>query len=287
MTKERSTKGSQAINWLKSLFKKEASEPYSKTNLLDMLQSARKQALLDTDALSMIEGVLQVSDLHVRDIMIPRAQIKTVRRDDPFDIVLPDVVTSAHSRIPVIGDDKGVVVGILLGKDLLGYCGDNADNFNIRDIIRSAVFVPESKRLNVLLQEFRASRNHMAIVVDEFGAACGLVTIEDVLEQIVGEIEDEHDFAEGVGIYKVGDDGYTAKAHLPIDDFNSYFGTDFPEQEFNTMAGLILDEFGRVPETGESIDIRGFRFHIVRADSRRLRLLRIERLDEKASKEGT
>lgn len=254
--------------------------PKDRGDLVTLLQEAKNKELFDTEALSMMEGVLGVADLRVRDIMIPRAQMVVIGRDEPLEQVLPTVIKSAHSRFPVIEDDRAEVLGILLAKDLLQYCGDSAPRFNVRDILRSAVVVPESKRLNVLLQEFRVSRNHMAIVVDEYGAAAGLVTIEDVLEQIVGEIEDEYDFDEGASILKRGRHQYTAKAHTTIDDFNEYFGTEFDDEEFDTIAGLVTKALGHLPTRNEQVDIDGFRFIVLRADSRRIRLLNIERLDD-------
>ena len=191
-----SSRDSRRRSWLDRLTQALGSEPQNRAELIELLQSARKRAILDTDALTMIEGVLGVADLRVRDIMIPRAEMDVIERDASLEEILPAITRAAHSRYPVIGDDRAEVLGILLAKDLLQYCGQNAKGFNMRDVLRPAVFVPESKRLNVLLNEFRTNRNHMAIVVDEYGAAAGLVTIEDVLEQIVGEIEDEYDFDE-------------------------------------------------------------------------------------------
>jgi len=279
MSSDRSSNGSRPKSWLDRLFGRFGSEPTDKTELVEILREAKERALFDSDALAMMEGVLQVSDLQVRDIMIPRAQMAGVRRDDPLETVLATVIESAHSRLPVIGDDRGEVVGIILAKDLLQFCGDGAARFNIRDILRSAVFVPESKRLNVLLKEFRASRNHMAIVVDEYGAAAGLVTIEDVLEQIVGEIEDEHDFDEGAFILKRSDREFTVKAHTDIEEFNAFFGTEFDDSDFDTIGGLVSHRLGRVPKRGERVDMAGLRFHVLRADSRKVRLLTVERLD--------
>jgi magnesium and cobalt transporter len=248
--------------------------------LIELLKDAKQRALLDTEALSMIEGVLQVSELRVRDIMIPRAEMVFVRRDDSLDRILEIAVKSAHSRFPVTGDDKGEVVGVMLAKDLLTFCVESGRRpFNIRDLLRPTVFVPESKRLNVLLKEFRASRNHMAIVVDEYGSAAGLVTIEDVLEQIVGEIEDEHDYDEGAEIFRRGQNEYSAKARTPIDDFNGYFGSTLPDSEFDTIGGLVLNALGHLPKRGESVEVGPFRFTVMRADSRRLHLLSVERLD--------
>ncbi len=258
-------------------------EPESQEELVQILKQARRHHLMDGEALSMMEGVLQVSELRVRDIMIPRARMVVVERDKPLDDILPVIIESAHSRFPVIGDDRSEVVGILLAKDLLQFCGSNARRFNMRDILRSAVFVPESKRLNVLLKEFRRSRNHMAIVVDEYGAAAGLITIEDVLEQIVGEIEDEYDFDEGAYILKRGEGRYTAKAHTTIEEFNEFFGTDFPDEDYDTIGGMVINRLGHLPKRGESVEIGGFRFTVVRADSRKIRLLNIEKLPVEAA----
>ena len=280
MSSDRSSNGSSSRSWLERLFHRFGNEPTSKAELVEILREAKNRALFDSDALTMMEGVLQVSDLQVRDIMIPRAQMSVVRRDDPVEAVLAAVIESAHSRLPVIGEDRGEVVGIILAKDLLQFFGERARRFNIRDILRSAVFVPESKRLNVLLKEFRASRNHMAIVVDEYGSAAGLVTIEDVLEQIVGEIEDEYDFDEGAFILKRAEGEYTAKAHTTIEDFNDYFGCDFPDDDFDTIGGLVTHSMGHLPKRGEKVVVGQFRFTVVRADSRRIRLLNVEQLPE-------
>lgn len=254
------------------------SHPEDRAELLQMLSLAKQHNLMGSDALTMIEGVLQVSELQARDIMIPRAKMVVVNRDLGLPGVMPIVTDSAHSRFPVITEDRGEVIGILLAKDLLQFCGEEAPEFSIRDVLRSAVFVPESKRLNVLLKEFRVSRNHMAIVVDEYGAAAGLVTIEDVLEQIVGEIEDEHDFDEGAFIFKRGTNEYTAKAHTAIADFNAYFNVDLDEDDVDTLGGLVSQAMGHVPKRGESVRINDFLFKVVRADSRKVWLLSIERL---------
>jgi magnesium and cobalt transporter len=251
-------------------------EPKTKDEVAELLQQAEGRGLLDRDALVMMEAVLQVADLRVGDIMIPRAEMVHIRRDDPLDRILATAVESAHSRFPVTGDDKGEVVGILLAKDLLSYCSDgNRRAFNIRDHVRPAVFVPESKRLNVLLKEFRASRNHMAIVVDEYGSAAGVVTIEDVLEQIVGDIEDEHDFDEGAFIYQRGKDEYTVKAKTSIEDFNNHFGCSLAASDLDTVGGLVVHAFAHLPARGERVDIEGFQFTVMRADSRRVHLLSV------------
>lgn len=251
-------------------------EPKTKAQLVELLQNAEGRGLLDRDALGMMEAVLQVADLRVGDIMIPRAEMVHVRRDDPLERIISTAVDSAHSRFPVTGDDKGEVVGILLAKDLLGYYSlTDARAFNIRDHLRPAVFVPESKRLNVLLKEFRSSRNHMAIVVDEYGSAAGLVTIEDVLEQIVGDIEDEHDFDEGAFIYKRGKGEYTVKARTSIEEFNEYFDSSLDGGDLDTVGGLVVHAFAHLPTRGERVEIDGFRFTIMRADSRRVHLLTV------------
>ncbi|PLY17018.1 MAG: magnesium/cobalt efflux protein [Sedimenticola sp.] len=279
MSNDDSSSGSLPRAWIKNFLRTFGNEPENKEQLLELLRDAKKRALLDTEALSMMEGVLQVSEMRVRDIMIPRAHMAVIESDSPFDEILPVAIESAHSRFPVIGDDRGEVVGILLAKDLLAYCGDSRGRrFDIRDVLRAAVFVPESKRLNVLLNEFRANRNHMAIVVDEFGAAAGLVTIEDVLEQIVGEIEDEHDFDEGTDILRRGEREFTVKAHTTIEEFNDYFDTDFSDEEFDTIAGLVTNALGHLPKRGEKVDIDGFSFKVLRADSRRIYLLNIRLL---------
>ncbi len=260
-------------------------EPENREELVQILRQARKHRLMDGEALSMMEGVLQVSELRVRDIMIPRARMVVVERDKPLDEILPVIIESAHSRFPVIGDDKSEVVGILLAKDLLQFCGSGARRFDMRDILRSAVFVPESKRLDVLLREFRRSRNHMAIVVDEYGGAAGLITIEDVLEQIVGEIEDEYDFDEGAYILKRGEGRYTAKAHTTIEEFNDFFGTALPSEGYDTIGGLVVNRLGHLPKRGESAEFGGFRFTVMRADSRKIRLLDVEKLPAEAAED--
>ncbi len=270
--------------WLKRLSRVFGEGPENREQLISLLQDAKAQHLLDSEALSMMEGALQVSEMRVRDIMIPRAQMTVINREDPLEEILPIVIDSAHSRFPVIDDDRSEVIGILLAKDLLAYCGNNSKRFYVRDLLRAAVFVPESKRLNVLLNEFRANRNHMAIVVDEYGDAAGLVTIEDVLEQIVGEIEDEHDFDDAAAILKRGETEYTIKAHTPIEDFNEYFGVGLDAGEFDTMAGLVINAMGHMPKRGERVDIDRFKFKVLRADSRRIHLLEVRLLpmDEEA-----
>jgi magnesium and cobalt transporter len=253
-------------------------EPEDRDELLDILRGAFERHLLDADALSMIEGVLSVSETTVRDIMIPRAQMDCVSIDDEPADFIPLIVETKHSRFPVIGESKDDVVGILLAKELLGYYA-NPEAFNLREILRPAVFVPESKRLNVLLREFRANRNHIAIVVDEYGGVSGLVTIEDVLEQIVGDIEDEYDFDESEdNIIPEANGRFRVKAQTEIGDFNAQFGSRFEDEEFDTVGGLVLKSFGRLPKRGDTTSIDGFRFRVLRADSRRLHTLQVERI---------
>lgn len=283
MSKKDSKNDSAFHRWVKGVSHRFTSAPENRAQLLQLLREAKKHNLLDGEALSMIEGVLQVSELRVRDIMIPRAHMVVIDRNDPIEVFLPLMIESAHSRFPVIDDNRGQVVGIILAKDLLAYSGKKGrKRFDIRDVLRSAVFVPESKRLNVLLKEFRASRNHMAIVVDEYGASAGLVTIEDVLEQIVGEIEDEHDFDEEAAILKRGDHEYTAKAHTTIEEFNDHFGANLPDDEFDTLSGLVAHALGHLPQRGESAEIGNFKFKVLRADSRRIHLLSIRLKKEDA-----
>lgn len=251
-------------------------EPDNREELLELLHAAYEKNLLDADALSMIEGVMQVSEMQVREIMIPRAQLDMVDINEPPEKILPYVIETAHSRFPAVDGERDNVVGILLAKDLLRLCTD--EEVNLRDQLRPAVFIPESKRLNVLLREFRASRNHIAIVVDEYGGVAGLVTIEDVLEQIVGDIEDEYDYDEDEdNILKIDSSAFRVKAHTEIGDFNLAMGASFADDEFDTVGGLVTHAFGRVPKRGEAVEIDGLRFLVLRADSRRLHSLRVER----------
>ena len=253
-------------------------EPEDRGELLDLLRGAFERRLLDADALSMIEGVLQVSEMSVRDVMIPRSQMDCVSIDDEPDAFIPLVIETKHSRFPVIGESKDDVVGILLAKELLNYY-TRPEGFVLRDTLRPAVFVPESKRLNVLLREFRSNRNHIAIVVDEYGGVSGLVTIEDVLEQIVGDIEDEYDFDETEdNIIAEGGGRFRVKAQTEIGDFNGRFGSHLSDDAVDTVGGLVVHAFGRLPKRGETVSIGEFRFRIVRADSRRIHTLQVEKL---------
>ncbi|MEP7061082.1 MAG: transporter associated domain-containing protein [Betaproteobacteria bacterium] len=252
--------------------------PEDRDELRLLLRGAYERKLFDADALAMIEGVLSVSESTVRDIVIPRAQMDCVSIDDEPPAFIPFVLETKHSRFPVIGESKDDVVGILLAKELLNYYAD-PESFNVRDRLRPAVFVPESKRLNVLLREFRANRNHIAIVVDEYGGVSGLVTIEDVLEQIVGDIEDEYDFDESEdNIIAEGNGRFRVKAQTEIDDFNAQFGTAFDTADVDTVGGIVLRAFGRLPKRGETVVVDGLRFRVVRADSRRIHTLNVERV---------
>jgi len=252
-------------------------EPEDRAQLLTLLRSAYQRDLLDADALTMIEGALTVSEMPVRDIMIPRAQMDVIDIHQKVEEFIPQVISTAHSRFPVIDQNRDDVIGILLAKDLLRhYAGE--EEFNVREMLRPAVFVPESKRLNVLLREFRASRNHMAIVVDEYGGVAGLVTIEDVLEQIVGDIEDEYDFDEASDNILLEPGGrYRVKAHTLIADLNAAFGTHFSDQEHDTVAGLVIAHLGRVPRRGETLVVGGLRIQVLRADSRRVYTLLVDK----------
>ncbi|MEW6690450.1 MAG: transporter associated domain-containing protein [Pseudomonadota bacterium] len=252
-------------------------EPADRPGLVQLLRSAYARNLLDADALSIIEGALTVSETQVRDIMIPRAQMDVIDIHEPVEKFIPQVIGTAHSRFPVIDQNRDDVIGVLLAKDLLRhYAGE--EPFNVREMLRPAIFIPESKRLNVLLREFRASRNHMAIVVDEYGGVAGLVTIEDELEQIVGDIEDEYDFDEASdNILPQPGGRYRVKAFTQIADLNAAFGTSFPDSEHDTVAGLVIAHLGRLPRRGETLTIGGLKMQVLRADSRRLYTLIVEK----------
>src|SRR3954462_15571430 len=252
-------------------------EPEDREQLIELLHSAHERNLLDADALSMIEGVLQVSELHARDIMVPRSQMDVIDVNESPDEFVPFVIQTAHSRFPVTSGNKDDIIGILLAKDLLRYYAGE-EEFNVREMLRPAVFIPESKRLNVLLKDFRANRNHMAIVVDEYGGVAGLVTIEDVLEQIVGDIEDEYDFDETEDDIIADKSGaWRVKAVTEIAKFNLTFGTQFNDEDHDTIGGLVLKQFGRMPKRGDQLTVDNLVFKVLRADSRRLHLLLVEK----------
>ncbi len=258
-----------------------SSKPADRHDLIELLRESETRNLLDYDALTMIEGALQVSEMQVRDIMVPRVQMIVVKNDaDPEDI-LATVVESGHSRFPVVGGDTDEITGILMAKDLLNYFSDQENSeFNIKDMMRRAIYVPESKRLNVLLREFRSNRNHMAIVIDEYSGVAGLVTMEDVIEEIVGEIVDEHDIDDEDQIKPHGRNRYTVKALTPIEEFNDFFNTQLSDEEFDTVGGLALKAFGHVPKRGESIEFEGFNVKVLRSDKRRIHLMRMNQIEQ-------
>jgi magnesium and cobalt transporter len=273
-----SSRGPGLRAWFERLGQALSGEPRDREELLELLNDARERNLFDTDAQTMLEGVLQVAEMQVRDVMIPRAQMVALEKDGDLDDALKVISDSGHSRFPVVGDSRDEVIGVVLAKDLLNHFVENAEGpFNIREYLRPAPFVPESMRLNVLLKKFRASRNHLAIVADEYGGVAGLVTIEDVLEQIVGDIDDEYDVDDEARILKHTDTRYTVKALTPVEDFNEYFGTGFSDDEFETVGGLVIHAFGHLPKRGEKTEFGGFRFKVLRADSRRIHLLEIMR----------
>jgi len=259
-------------SWLERLSLAFSGEPQSREDLVEILRDAQDNGLIGADTLKMLEGALAVSELQVDDIMIPRSQMVSLPADAAFMDLMKMVVESGHSRFPVHGDDKDDILGILLAKDLLrGIVADGGPG-QVRELLRPAVLIPESKRLNVLLKEFRLSRNHMAIVVDEHGGVAGLVTIEDVLEQIVGEIDDEHDDAgdEAKMIAAQADGQFAVDALTPIADFNDQFGAHFPDDEYDTIGGLVTDAIGHLPEAGEELTLDRFHFRVGRADRRRV-----------------
>jgi magnesium and cobalt transporter len=263
--------------WLERITAFILRQPGDREQLVELLRAAFQRNLFDSDALSMIEGVIQVSEIQARDIMIPRSQMEVIDISETPDKFIPFVIETAHSRFPVTENDKNNVIGILLAKDLLRYYAGE-EEFDVREMLRPVVFIPESKRLNVLLKDFRTNRNHIAIVVDEYGGVAGLVTIEDVLEQIVGEIEDEHDFDEAEDNI-VQDPGghYRVKASTEIMDFNEKLGAELSDEDYDTIGGLVLHTFGRLPKRGEAVTVGDFKFTVLRADSRRLYTLMVER----------
>jgi magnesium and cobalt transporter len=263
------------LDWLSDLF---SDEPSDRSQLMDVLRDAADRQIMDAEVLNIIFGALQVSDMKARDIMIPRSQLVYLKVSDPIDVLLPTIIDSQHSRYPVIGEDLDDVKGILHAKDLLPLVViQDQSSFDIKDYIRQATVIPESKRLNVLLEDFRQTRNHMAVVVDEYGHVSGVVTIEDVLEQIVGEIEDEHDVDDESFIKQLDDHTYHVKATTEVEDFNRYFETELDEEEFDTIGGVVLKALGHLPARGEMVEIDSLRFKVLNADSRRVRLLQVKR----------
>ncbi|NQD93099.1 HlyC/CorC family transporter [Pseudomonas sp. CrR25] len=274
MSEDRSS--NEQKSWLNKLTQAFAHEPKNRQELLEVLRDAHQNKLLDSEALAIVEGAIQVADLQVRDIMVPRSQMISIKANQTPKEFLPSIIEAAHSRYPVIGESLDDVIGILLAKDLLPLVLlDEQPSFNIKDLLRPATFVPESKRLNVLLREFRANHNHMAVVIDEYGGVAGLVTIEDVLEQIVGDIEDEHDVEEDSYVKPLPSGDFLVKALTPIDNFNEAFDTQFSDDEFDTVGGLVMSAFGHLPKRNEVTEIGEFRFRVLNADSRRIHLLRL------------
>jgi magnesium and cobalt transporter len=275
MSEDRSS--NEQKSWFNRLTQAFAHEPKNRKELLEVLREAHQNKLFDSEALAIVEGAIQVADQQVRDIMVPRSQMMSIKANQSPREFLPAIIEAAHSRYPVVGESLDDVIGILLAKDLLPLIlsGEHA-SFDIKTLLRPATFVPESKRLNVLLREFRANHNHMAVVIDEYGGVAGLVTIEDVLEQIVGDIEDEHDVEEEDSFIKTLPSGdFLIKSLTPIENFNEAFDTTFSDDEFDTVGGLVVSNFGHMPKRNEVTEIDGFRFRVLNADSRRIHLLRV------------
>ncbi|ANG61489.1 magnesium/cobalt efflux protein [Marinobacterium aestuarii] len=271
--------GGQPRSWFGRLAQAFADEPRTQEDLLYLLRESVEDNVLSLEALGIIEGAMQVAEMQVRDVMVPRSQMVVVQVEQSPRDFLPLIISSAHSRFPVIGESPDEVLGILLAKELLPLIlEDNSDNFDIRNALRPVTVIPESKRLNTLLQEFRATRNHMAVVVDEYGGIAGLITIEDVLEQIVGEIEDETDIDDDDGnIRPFDDNGYIVKALTPIEDFNEYFDVGLSDDDFDTIGGLVTQRFGHLPRKDESVELDEFTVKVLSADNRRIRLLQVSR----------
>jgi magnesium and cobalt transporter len=276
-------KHNKSRSWLERLSAFIAREPQNREQVMEILRDAEDRNVLSAEMLGMIESILQVSEMQVREVMIPKAQMVIVKNSSTLKDLLPVIIESGHSRFPVVDGNGKEVVGMLLAKDILKFfTRENPENFHIGKFLRPAVFTPQSKRLDTLLREFRTNRNHIAIVLDEYGHVAGLVTIEDVLEQIVGEIEDEYDIDEEDGeIKKLDEETYIVKASTLIEEFNDYFETDFSDNEFDTIGGIVLQAFSHLPKRGEKIKIRNFRFKVLNADSRRIYLLEVKFVKKK------
>jgi magnesium and cobalt transporter len=281
MSEDRSS-SQNSKSWFDKLFSalsSDSDEPNSRAELLEFLRQAGSRLKLEQDAISIIEGAFNISDQQVREVLIPRSQVTAIALDQPLEEYLPVILETGHSRYPVIGENLDEIKGILLAKDLLPLLqggGNNTRPFQLQDALRPAMFVPESKRLNSLLKEFRDTHNHMAVVVDEYGGTAGIVTIEDILEEIVGDIEDEHDADDEEDIRSLGEGRYAIRALTPIEDFNERFNTDFPDEEFDTVGGLMMQSFGHLPSRGEHTEIDGWHFTVLNADNRRIRLIEAE-----------
>jgi len=280
MSEDQSANGSGPKTWMGRISSVFSSEPRDREELKELINESFDKGLLDADVVAMIEGALAVSEMQVRDAMVPRSHMVVIPLDLPLDEFLPLILESGHSRFPVIGEDRDEVEGILLAKDLLRHYAENGGAMDLKELLRPPVVIPESKRLNMLLRDFRASRNHMAIVVDEYGGVSGLITIEDVLEEIVGEIDDEHDEEEEAAIKPLGKNRYQVNALTEIEDFNEEFDFGFSDQDYDTVGGLLLAEFGRVPERDEQVVLaERFRFRVTVADSRRIIMLEMDDLE--------
>jgi len=276
MTDDQSSIDPRPKSWIDKIAQVFSDEPTDTNSLLELLRNAEQDQLLDADALSIIEGALQVSNMQVKDIMIPRSKVVSVPSELPPKEIIQLVSKSSHSRLPVIGESVDDILGILLAKDLLAITlNGNNEKLNIADIARPVTFVSENKRLNVLLKEFRETRQHMAIVMDEYGSICGIVTIEDVLEQIVGDIEDETDIDDKNNIKRFDTENFIVKALTPLDEFNAYFNTDFSDEEFSTIGGLVIQEFGKIPERGESVTLGPFLITVLNSDNRQIKLVKV------------
>ena len=282
MSEDQSSNGSGSKSWLERIGKVFSSEPRDRQELKEIISESAEKGILDAEAVTMIEGALSVSEMQVRDAMVPRSHMVVIPLDIPLDEFLPLILESGHSRFPVIGEDRDEVEGILLAKDLLRHYAESSGPLVIKELVRPAVVIPESKRLNMLLREFRTNRNHMAIVVDEYGGVSGLITIEDVLEEIVGEIDDEHDEEEEAAIKPLGGNRFQVNALTEIEDFNEGFDCEFSDEDYGTVGGLLLAEFGRVPERDDEVVLaERFQFRVTQADSRRIIML--EMIDSEAA----
>jgi magnesium and cobalt transporter len=273
--KARDKDTSSSGKWLRKLSRRMAGEAQDRNEVIEYLREATNRGVVEGDALPMLEGVLAVGDIQVRDIMVPRAQMTVLGRDDEPGMLLKTVIDSGHSRFPVMDEDREKIVGILLAKDLLRVAAADGAQFDIKEFMRPPVFVPESKRLNVLLREMRRSRVHMAVVADEYGGIAGVVTIEDVIEQIIGDIDDEHDIDEEQNIRKDGERQYIVRGQTPIDEFNEYFQTELSDDEFDTVAGLVMKQLGRLPRRGETLQLADCELKVLRFDRRRVDTLRL------------
>jgi magnesium and cobalt transporter len=282
MSEDRSSTDPSDKSWIEKIAYAFSSEPKTREDLFELLAVAKQNEVIDDDAISIVEGAMHISDMQAREIMVPRPQMVVLKADQPLSELLPMIIDTGHSRYPVIGDNLDNVLGILLSKDLLPLLWkfETSADIDIRDILRPATLVPESKRLNVLLRDFREKRHHMAVVIDEYGGAAGLITIEDILEQIVGEIEDEYDEDDDLPIRKIAENDFVVQALTPIDDFNDHFNARFSDDEFDTIGGLLLKAFGHLPNRNEVTRLENYEFKVVNADSRQIHLLRMRKLDE-------